>query len=324
MATRNIDKPVQYKTQYIYMLQDVTGYCLDPLNRPTTKLIPDFETGMLTVDDHVKTIVSILGPRLTMVEGWGDQKKYYRDLLCEAMFAVSSPVAGWAIANNQRDLAKQLSRTITDYQKMKPNNLESQATNIVTIVTPLLPSIIKTGVTQAALDAIISARASFIPYANKPANSKKGSKAESEMVTKLLTEAINITYFQLDRYSIRFKQMGKFAFFFNYKSRRKLSNYGARHANAIVDVFAGDALPLDNAMVTLNGTKLKAVTKGGHCVLSPVPPGMYSITVTSSLFPNPVTTEPQEFVKGKPTYFTVNMTEFNLPAAPQQKDKVSK
>ena len=101
--------------------------------------------------------------------------------------------------------------------------------------------------------------------------------------------------------------------------------YGTRHANASVDVFMGDSTaPVINAIITVENSTAKGKTnKNGHCTVSPVAPGMHTITVTAPGFPNPVTSQALEFVKGKPTYFTFNMTEFNLPVAKEKKVTVN-
>ena len=320
MASRNINKSVQLKKQYIYMLEDTTNYCLDPLNIGTTKLVPDFEAGMVIVNTKVNSIIAGLGPRLIMTKGWADQKEYYRKALVQNIFAVSSPVAGYANANSKFDLAKQMSRSVSAYLKLKPNELASFASTMVTVITPMLSSIIKTGVTLASLDAITTSRAALVPYINKPTTSKEDLKSDTERLVRLLTEAINITYFQLDKFAVQFKQMGKLDYYTNYINRRKLKNYGVKHAHASVNVFMGDTnSPIKGAVVTVNGTKLKAVNTNanGHCSASPVPPGMHTITVKAPGFPNPVTSAPQEFIKGKPTYFTINITDFQLPQAPE-------
>ena len=87
------------------------------------------------------------------------------------------------------------------------------------------------------------------------------------MITQLLTDAINITYFQLDKYAVQFKQMGKNEYFINYTNRRELKNYGTRHAHASVDVFIGDStIPVMNAVIKVENSMAKGKTdKNGHC-----------------------------------------------------------
>ena len=126
---------------------------------------------------------------------------------------------------------------------------------------------------------------------------------------------------RLDRYALRFKQMGHTDYYCNYINRRELKHYGTKHAHASVDVLMGDSnAPVQNAVITVSGVTIQSKTdNNGHCTVSPVPQGMHSITVTAKGFPTPVTTEAQAFIKGKPTYFTVNMNEFNVPTVKEIK-----
>ena len=50
---------------------------------------------------------------------------------------------------------------------------------------------------------------------------------------------------------------------------------------------------------------------------------MRRITVVAPGFANPFVSEPKEFSKGKPTYFTVNMNEFNVPTVKEVKSKAT-
>lgn len=68
----------------------------------------------------------------------------------------------------------------------------------------------------------------------------------------------------------------------------------------------------------VEGTDLFGFTNPqGHISVSKVPPGNHHLVITSPSFTEPVYSETKEFIKGKPTYFTVNVNAFIIPA-PQE------
>ncbi|MEP7169317.1 MAG: hypothetical protein ABI855_08090 [Bacteroidota bacterium] len=316
MKRKNFNKPVQFKRQTLNMLEGTTDYCLDPANILITDLIPDFKQNVLAVDKDVKDIQKLRGPRLFIT--FGQQKNFLRKGLSENLFSVTNPVAAYAFSKQNFDLESQMSKSISEYMKLKPAALISFAQTVITIVTQMLPSIVNTGVNQTALEAIAQARTAFIPYANKPVDNKDDDKTDTQEIIRLLTDAMNITYGEMDRYAVQFKKLGKINFLNGYKNRRKLKNYGVKHAHASVDVLIGDAIPVKGAKVQVEGSDLFGFTDAkGHVSVSKVSPGMHGLIITSSEFPQPIHVPAKEFIKGKPTYFTVNVNLFDVPA-PQE------
>jgi hypothetical protein len=202
---RNFNKPVQFRREYLNMLESTANYCLDEKNISITDLIPDFKQSVLTMDADVKAIRDLLGPRLFIT--YGQQKKFFRKELCEAIFYVSNPVAAYAFSKQNFDLESQMSKSISDYMKLKPAALISFAQTVINIVTPILPAIINTGVNQNSLDNIAQACTAFIPYANKPVDNKDKEKTETQEIIRLLTHAMNITYALMDRYAVQFTML---------------------------------------------------------------------------------------------------------------------
>jgi hypothetical protein len=322
MQRKNFNKPVQFKHKYLEMLESTCNFCLDPNNVSTTDLVPDFKSNVLKVDVDVKAIRDILGPRLFIT--YGSQKQYLRKELSMAVFAVTNPVAAWAFGEKNFDLESQMSKSISTYMRLKPANLISFSQTVIDVVDPLLLSITGTGVNQQSLDSISDARTAFIPWANKPVNERNSEKTETQEIIRLLTDGMNITIGQLDRLAVQFKELDKINFLNGYKNRRKLKNYGAKHAHASVDVFMGDSLPV-KAKVQVEGTDLyKNTDSKGHASVSPVTPGSHRLIITAEGLPEPFITEAKDFVKGKPTYFTINLQGiFNIPAPQENKQKAT-
>jgi hypothetical protein len=321
MKRKNFNKPVQFKRQTLNMLEGVIDFCLDPVNVDITDLIPDFKQNVLAVNDDVTGIKNILGTRLFIT--YSQQKAYLRKELSEALFFVTNPVAAYAFSKKQFDLESQMSKSISNYLKLKPSELISFAQTVINVVTPMLPAIVNTGVDQNALDAIADARTAFIPYANKPVEHKDDKKTETQKIIFFLTDAMNIIYGEMDRLAVQFKSKGYENYLNGYKNRRKLKNYGVKHAHASVDVFLGDALPVKGAKVQVEGTDLFGFTDAqGHVSVTTVTPGMHGLIITSSEFPQTITVPAKEFIKGKPTYFTVNVNLFNVPAPQPAKESV--
>jgi hypothetical protein len=189
---------------------------------------------------------------------------------------------------------------------------------------PLLPQIADTGTTQQTLDSITLAKDTFYAVATSPRDAKVVRRQLTETIVAILKDAMNMTTRTLDHTAIRFKAMGKTEYYQQYKAARKLQPYGNTHTRADVTVTMGDSGVIMDALVQIEGTSLKKFTdKDGKCTISPTPVGKRKLIVTAPGFPNPVITQEYTFRRGKATRITVNMTEFNIPAPQENKEKAN-
>jgi hypothetical protein len=290
---------------------------LSKKNQSITDLVKEYADTIVTADDKVKIIDSIIAPQSANNTGISSDKQGLKTLLADSIFSISHPVAGYAAAQNNQSLEKKLDKAYTSIRKMRDQKISSFAKDVIETVTPLLPLIINTGITQETLDALDKANQAFSAVATAPRNAKVIRVQLTKSLSDKMEEVMNIINRTLDRVAVRFSAIDEKQFYAQYKSARKLQPYGNTHTRADVTVTMGDSnAPVPDAVVEIEGTSLKAVTdKNGRCTISPTPVGSRKLIVTAPGFPTPVTTPAYNFVRGKATRITVPMTNFNVPAA---------
>jgi hypothetical protein len=295
-------------------------------NQDTTDLIPEFSSGIDATAAKIELVSALLASQQENTTGTAEKKRMNKLTLALALLAVTNPVSGYAARIKDTELRKAIKKSKSAYMRMKPDFLIAEATRVVTIITPLLPSIIATGVTGASLEAINSAKANLIPYAGKPRSKTVQKKQYLTDMVNLLGEAMDIVRDQLDPLSTGFTSIDKQFYLNGWNFSRKLITYGTFHTRASIDVFMGDAnAPVNHAVCTIENTPLKGETNAqGHVNIPYVPfKEPQYVIVTAPGFPNPVRTGPYYFEKGKSTNITVNMTEFSVPAPVNKKSNAN-
>lgn len=150
------------KQNFSFPQYDMLSLCIElgtaPENEHIVDLIPDFKTTLGIVKSKVDLVTILLAPGSQNTTGTAQQKRELKFTLADRIFEVSDPFAAYADGKGNDEWYTAFSKTIWVYRSMRPSMLISEADNIISTITPLLPQLSGTTINQGSLTAILDAR----------------------------------------------------------------------------------------------------------------------------------------------------------------------
>lgn len=272
----------------LFMFQSVNSFANS--NAAITNTIPAFKSGNIQLGSIISQITAISGSQSLSIKGTGAQKELARTLLNDITANTIKATRGWAISQNQMQLAAQLNYSPTRIQKISDKNISERASNWLGLVNAQITHLSDWDVIPATIIAWQAAIDNYDSVINLPKTQREERKYQSDLINTLIKQGMNYCRNILDSAAIGFKSNGNLAFYTQYKSYRRLDQVASKFGKFRVLITDELKQPIVGATLSQDNTTNKITTDiNGHASLDIIynknvdknQLNLYSFTITS-------------------------------------------
>lgn len=251
----------------LFMMQSVNSFA--NTNPAITNLIPAFRNGNTRIGSIINQVLNLSGGQSQTIFGTGNQKDLMRDALNAITYNCIKATRGWALTQNDLDLAGQLNYSPSRIKRISDKNIAQRAAYWLGLVDANIANLTDWNITPQTILDWQAAIADYIQVLELPKTAKETRKSKTEQINMLIKQGMEFCLNILDAAAIGFKTNGNSAFYNQYKNYRKLDNLASKIGKFRVLIVDELNQPIANALLQQNGTQNKITTDiYGHASLN--------------------------------------------------------
>lgn len=289
------------------MFNAVISYCDE--STAITAALPAFATELTAFKNSVEAIDETAQLEAQVITGIAINKADMKEELSVAAENLAAALFAYATAEDDPILQQKANYTLSDFQRMKDDELGIITQNLHDDASPIVASLENYGVTAATLTTFEGLIDDYNATVSAPRNAVALRKTYGTQLKTLFKVSDDFLKERLDKLAIHFKQTQP-EFYFTYKNNRRIINAPTSSTQAkgvITDSASG--LPVFEVAITVEDQEYSATSdvEGNYSLKIPVP-GFYNLIFTKEGYQT-LQVPNVEIILGQSTTVDVQLTQ---------------